>query len=69
MKFINISILFVLCFCINSALGVQGESIKSGTLHQAVINGDIESARQLISKGANVNENVDGVTPKKATEI
>lgn len=63
MKFRNVLIIIVVCSCINNSLPAQDQATKSPTLHQAVLNGDIESARQLISKGANVNENVDGMTP------
>jgi hypothetical protein len=55
-------IIVVGCLCINSSYAVQSSRIANKSLHQAVLNGDIDSARQLISKGANVNEKVNGIT-------
>ena len=63
MRFVTVSILLIGSLFINISLGVQGDKIKAQTLHQAAVNGDIETAKQLISKGANVNQKAVGGTP------
>jgi len=58
-----ISILLVVSFGLNSSYAAQDANIPNKSLHQAARDGDIAQVKLLISKGANVNEKVDGSTP------
>ncbi len=63
MKPLVISILLVVSFGLTPSYAVQSANITNKSLHQAASDGDIAKVKLLISRGADVNEKVEGNTP------